>query len=301
MKSKNKNLNTLGITLGFSGYLIFVLLDTLIKKYLIPVYPVFEINFFVSLFMLIPILITLSFFNSWHVLINNKIHIQLFRGSLGLLSGALIINSFKQHSFSEIYPILFSAPLILTILSFFFLKEKVGTRRWTAVLIGFFGVLIVSRPGTMHFTWSLFGLFISAIILATNIVIIRSFAKSQSAIAFSFYGSIASIILSSIFASRNFIYPSNNDLLIFLICGIICGVAALCISGASKILESSLFAPIQYVQLVAGFIFGYLFFGDIADIYEILGSLVIVMSGLFIIYRQNKLGIKSFVKDQLSE
>ncbi len=102
MKSKNKNLNTLGIILGFSGYLIFVLLDTLIKKYLIPVYPVFEINFFVSLFMLIPILITLSFFNSWHVLINNKIHIQLFRGSLGILSGALIINSFKQHYFSEI-------------------------------------------------------------------------------------------------------------------------------------------------------------------------------------------------------
>ena len=299
IKQKNTNLNSLGITLGFSGYLIFVLLDSIIKKYLVSSYPVFEINFFISMFTLIPITITLFFFNSWHVLLNSKIHIQLLRGCLGLLCGALIINSFKQHALSEIYPILFSTPLILTIFSHFFLREKVGIRRWSAVLIGFIGVLIVSRPGTIHFTWALFGLFIAAIILATNIIIIRSLAKSQSAIAFSFYGSIAGLILSAIITSRNFIYPTNNDLFIFLICGIICGIAALCISGASKMLESSIFAPIQYVQLVAGFILGYLFFGDLPDMYEIFGSLIIIFSGLFIIYRQNKLGIKTFVKDQV--
>jgi len=299
INQKNTNLNTLGIILGFSGYLIFVLLDSIIKKYLVFSYPVFEINFFISMFTLIPIIITLFFFNSWHVLLNSKIHIQLLRGCLGLLCAALIINSFKQHALSEIYPILFSTPLILTIFSYFFLREKVGIKRWSAVLIGFIGVLIVSRPGTIHFTWALFGLFIAAIILATNIIIIRSLAKSQSAIAFSFYGSIAGLILSAIITSRNFIYPTNNDLYIFLICGIICGIAALCISGASKMLESSIFAPIQYVQLVAGFILGYLFFGDLPDIYEIFGSLIIIFSGLFIIYRQNKLGIKSFVKDQL--
>ena len=61
-------------------------------------------------------------------------------------------------------------------------------------------------------------------------------------------------------------------------------------------LESSIFAPIQYIQLAAGFIFGYLFFGDLPDIYELLGSVVIIFSGLFIIYRQNKLGIKSSSK-----
>ena len=175
-----------------------------------------------------------------------------------------------------------------------------GLRRWIAVLIGFIGVLIVSRPGTIHFTWSLFGLFIAAIILATNIIIIRSLAKSQSAIAFSFYASIAGLILSSILTSQNFIIPTNMDLFIFLICGIICGIAGLCISGASKMLESSTFAPIQYVQLVAGFMFGYLFFGELPDIYEIFGSIVIIFSGLFIIYRQKKLGIKSFAKDYIS-
>ena len=208
---------TLGLILGLSGYLIFVLLDSLIKKYLVINYPVFEINFFISLFTLIPIFIILLFLKKWHVLINNKIHIQLFRGCLGMICGALIINSFKNHTLSEIYPILFSMPFILTIFSYFFLREHVGIRRWMAVIIGFLGVLIVARPGTIHFSWSLFGLFISAIILATNIIIIRKLAKSQSAIAFTFYGSISGIILSGFITRNNFIVPNTLDLYIFIV------------------------------------------------------------------------------------
>ena len=72
----------------------------------------------------------------------------------------------------------------------------------------------------------------------------------------------------------------------------------LCISGASKILELSIFAPLQYVQLVAGFIFGYLFFKDLPDTFEILGSLIIIISGLFIIYRESKLGLRPFTNKQ---
>ena len=59
-------------------------------------------------------------------------------------------------------------------------------------------------------------------------------------------------------------------------------------------LESSLFAPLQYFQLIAGFVFGYIFFGDVPDYYEVTGSLVISLSGLFIIYRDYQTGIKSF-------
>ena len=212
----------------------------------------------------------------------------------------MIINSFKNHSLNEIYPILFSTPLILTIFSYVFLKERVGLKRSIAVLIGFVGVLIVCRPGTLHFTWSLFGLFISAIILATNITIIRSFANTQSAIVFTFWGSISGIIFAGILTIKNYSPIRDGDLIIFVFCGIICGIAAMCLSAASKILESSTFAPIQYIQLFVGFIFGYIFFKDLPDIYEIAGSLVIILSGLFIIYREYMLGIKSISKDYLN-
>ena len=127
------------------------------------------------------------------------------------------------------------------------------------------------------------------------IIIIRKLANSQSSIAFAFYGSCAGLILSGIFTTQNFVPIINNyHFLIFIICGIVGGAGGLCISGASKILESSVFAPIQYVQLIAGFVFGYLFFKDLPDTFEILGSLIIIISGLFIIYRESKLGLRPF-------
>ncbi len=288
----------LGIFLGFAGYTIFVFLDSIIKKYLVHHYPVLEINFYICLFSLIPISIALQFISGWHVLINNKVHIQLFRGFLGLICAAIIINSFKNHAFSEIYPILFSAPLILTIFSYFILKEKVGPRRIIAVLIGFVGVLIVSRPGTVHFTFSLFFLFIGAIILAVNVLLIRMYANNQSSIAFAFYGFLAGLVLSGLYAYYIYIPLKENHIYILFMCGIIAGTGGLCISAASKSLESSLFAPLQYFQLIAGFIFGYLFFNDLPDIYEIFGSLIISLSGLFIIYREYKVGIRPFMSKE---
>ena len=292
------NNNFLGIFLGFSGYTIFVLLDSIIKKYLVQHYPVLEINFYICLFSLIPILIALHFISGWNVLINNKVHIQLFRGVLGVICGAIIINSFKEHAFSEIYPILFSAPLVLTIFSYFILKEKVGPRRIIAVLIGFVGVLIVSRPGTIHFTFSLFLLFIGAIILAVNVLLIRMYANNQSSIAFAFYGFLAGLVLSAVFAYNVYVPLKENHIYIFLFCGVIAGTGGLCISQASKMLESSLFAPLQYVQLIAGFALGYLFFGDLPDAYEIIGSIVISLSGLFVIYREYKVGLRPFLSQE---
>ena len=139
------------------------------------------------------------------------------------------------------------------------------------------------------------GLFIGAFILAINVLIIRFLANSQSSIAFAFYGSVAGLFVSGIISYFNYIPVTLTDLLILILCGIIGGTAGLCISGASKILESSVFAPIQYVQLLVGFILGYLFFYDIPDKFEIIGSFIIVCSGLFLIYRENKLKIRPLV------
>ena len=119
-----KKNNFYGFVLGLSGYTIFVILDSIIKLNLVNKYPVLQINFYICVFAIIPTIAVLALTGNWIVLVNNKIHIQLFRGLLGITGGALVVNSFKHHSLTEIYPILFSAPLILTILSYFILKEK---------------------------------------------------------------------------------------------------------------------------------------------------------------------------------
>ena len=285
-----------GVSIGFAGYTLFVILDTIIKKYLVNGYSVFQINFYICLFSFIPTLITIQVLHKWHSLKNDIIVIQLTRGVFGLISGALVVYSFKNHALSEIYPILFSAPLFLTMISHFFLSEKVGFRRWTAVIIGFIGVLIVSRPGTIHFSISYLGLFISALLMAVNISLVRKFSNNQSSIAFTFYAFLSAALINGILSFNNHIFMTINDTLILLLCGIICGIGGNCLTIASKFLESSVFAPIQYSQLISGAVLGYIIFNDIPDFYEVFGSTIIIFSGIYIIYRETQKGIRPFIK-----
>ena len=287
-----------GVSIGFLGYTLFVVLDTIIKKYLANDYSVFQINFYICLFSFIPTIITIHFLHAWKTLKNDLILIQLLRGIFGLISGAFVVNSFRSHALNEIYPIMFSAPLFLIILSHFFLGEKVGIRRWSAVLIGFIGVLIVSRPGTIHFTMSYLGLFVSAFLIAINIALVRKFSKNHSSISFTFYAFLSAAIINGLLAMNNYMAMTFNDTMILILCGIICGVGGNFLTMASKNLESSVFAPIQYTQLFSGIILGYLVFSDLPDIYEIIGSIVIILSGVYIIYRETIIGVRPFNKKE---
>ena len=84
--------------------------------------------------------------------------------------------------------------------------------------------------------------------------------------------------------------------MILIFCGIICGIGGNCLTIASKFLESSIFAPIQYSQIFSGAILSYLFFAEIPDIFEIIGSIIIVSSGIYIIIRETNIGIRPYIK-----
>ena len=240
-----------GVSIGFLGYTLFVVLDTIIKKYLANDYSVFQINFYICLFSFFPTIITIHFLHAWKTLKNDLILIQLIRGIFGLISGAFVVNSFRSHALNEIYPIMFSAPLFLIILSHFFLSEKVGIRRWSAVLIGFIGVLIVSRPGTIHFTMSYLGLFVSAFLIAINIALVRKFSKNHSSISFTFYAFLSAAIINGLLAMNNYMAMTLNDTMILVLCGIICGVGGNFLTMASKIwnqVSLRLFNILNYFQ-----------------------------------------------------
>ncbi len=84
------------------------------------------------------------------------------------------------------------------------------------IFVGFIGVLIVSRPGTIHFTFSLFLLFIGAIILAVNVLLIRMYATNQSSIAFAFYGFVSGLVLSSFLVYNNYVPLKGSDIYVFI-------------------------------------------------------------------------------------
>ena len=295
MNKLNSKENFLGFFLGVIGYTIIVLVDSIIKLKIVANYPVIQISFFICTGAFMPILTTIFFLKQWNILINNKIYLQLLHGVFGLIHGSLIIYSLKFHSLIEIYPILFSTPLILTICAYLFLKEKIGLEKLLIVSVGFLGVLFVARPGTIHFTFPLFGLFIAAIIQAIRVLVIRH-SKDQSSLAFTFYGCLSAFIISGLISIQNYTIIPKADLTIIIMCGSIAGLGGLCFALASKLLESSLFAPIQYIQIVVGFLMGYIFFGDLPDTYEFIGSVIIMLSGLLVIYRGNEVQISSILK-----
>ncbi len=283
------NKNYTGYFFGISGYIILVFVDSVIKKFLLNDYPLIKICFFISGFSFIPLFIVIIYNNQFrYVFFTSKIALLMIRGILNVTAFLLIFQSFKKHSFGEIYPILFSAPLILTIISIFILKESVNLKRWLAVIIGFVGVLMIARPGTIHFSIEIFGLLFAAIIFASTTAIIRSLHKTHSSLSVAFYGNIASFIFSGLITLNQYQSISGNDLIFFIFSGIFTATAWLCIIKSSIILESSMFAPIQYTQLAFGFILGFLIFYDVPDFFEIFGSLVILGSGLFIIYNNNE-------------
>jgi len=97
---------------------------------------------------------------------------------------------------------------------------------------------------------------------------------------------------------NNYIAMTLNDTMILILCGIICGVGGNFLTMASKNLESSISAPIQYTQLFSGIILGYLVFNDLPDIFEIIGSTIIILSGVYIIYRETIIGVRPFNKKE---
>ena len=120
--------------------------------------------------------------------------------------------------------------------------------------------------------------------MSASVILIRKYGNNQSSIAFTFYGFLSATIINGLLCSQNHNPLIQFDIYIFILCGVLIGIAGLFISVSARILESSVFAPIQYSQLLAGLILGYLFFRDLPDLFEIIGSIIIILSGIFIIY-----------------
>ena len=118
--------------------------------------------------------------------------------------------------------------------------------------------------------------------------------NNLSSLGFTFYGFLSATIINGLICSQNYNTLMKFDIYIFIFCGILIGVAGLFVSVSARTLESSIFAPIQYSQLFAGLIFGYLFFRDLPDFFEIIGSIIIILSGIFIIYKDTQSGIRPF-------
>ena len=180
----------------------------------------------------------------------------------------------------------FTAPLIVTALSVPILGEHVGWRRWLAVIVGFIGVLIVLRPGRGMLTPAALAILVAAFCYAALAISARKLATTESSLSLSVYVTTGPLLISSILVPGNYVTPTVNSWLLFLLAGFASACAWVGIIGGYRRAPPSMLAPFEYTALIGAAIAGYYIWGEVPDKWVIAGGTVIIGSGLFIVHRE---------------
>ena len=291
MKSVTKRIYLIDFSLAVLGYILFVLFDTLNKK-LTGSYHVSQIIFVNSISALLPIILFIQSRNGWVKLKKVNLKIHFFRSALMFFAMLAFITSLRHLSLVVMYSVAFTAPLMLTIGANLFLGEKVGWRRYTAIIIGFVGVVISLDPFNEPLNKYIYLTFLAPLSVSISWLIVRKYGQTENVYSFLIYGKIFLLIFSGVFLITNFVSMNLNDLIINFTSGIIRGIALIFIINSARHLPSSLFAPTQYIQIFAGATLGFLIFGDIPTLNNYLGNILIVGAGFYIIVRELTLSKK---------
>jgi|TARA_B110000027_G_C16112413_1_gene298405 drug/metabolite transporter (DMT)-like permease len=291
MKSVTKRVYLIDFSLAVLGYILFVLFDTLNKK-LTGSYHVSQIIFINSISALLPIILFVQLKNGWVKLKKVNLKIHFFRSTLMFLAMIAFITSLAHLPLIIMYSVAFTAPLMLTIGANLFLGEKVGWRRYTAIILGFIGVVISLDPFNEPPGKYIFLTFLAPLFVSISWLIVRKYGQKENIYSFLIYGKIFLLIFSGLFLVTNFISMNLNDFIINFTSGIIRGIALIFIINSARHLPSSLFAPTQYIQIFAGATLGFFIFGNVPTLNNYLGNLFIIGAGLYIIVRELTLSKK---------
>jgi drug/metabolite transporter (DMT)-like permease len=210
------------------------------------------------------------------------------RAFLGVIIFLINITAFQKLGLSLTYTLIFTAPFFATMISHFFLKDKIKGHRWKAILMGFVGIILVLKPWSAELNLIALLAIFSAFLIAVNHLTARKIGAEEPLLAFSLFGAIISLQVFGVmtFWDGTAKIPQNEDWLLFLLVAIFHTGAILLTTKAFASTDTSLVAPFQYVQLLWGTAFGVILFANIPDIWTGLGALVIVFSGIYMIYRE---------------
>jgi len=208
------------------------------------------------------------------------------RSICAMISPACAFFAFILLPLAQAYALLFATPLLITLLSIPVLNERVGAPRLIAVAIGLCGVLVVVRPGSSPLSWGHFFGIAAALSNALQSITVRKIGREERHVVLMLYPLLLNVVLSGIalifvYEPMQLIHLGGIGIVAFF------GFAAtLMMVYAYTVGEAAFVAPMQYSQILWAMGFGYILFGEIVDLYTLLGSAIIVFSGLFIIARE---------------
>jgi drug/metabolite transporter (DMT)-like permease len=215
--------------------------------------------------------------------------LQLLRVILSTLEVAAFFLATVYLPLADVITYYLACPIFVTALSAIVLRERVGWRRWSAVVIGFCGVLIALRPSAQTVSWPAMIALAGCMAFAVLMLITRSLRATSDIVLASaqFMGTFA---FGVVLAPFGWITPTLGSLSLFVAAGCISVCALLCGNRSLKLAPASLVVPYQYSMIIWAVMFGYLVFGDVPSVATIAGATIIIGAGFYIFLRERELG-----------
>ena len=271
------------------GAAVLTLNDALIKV-LAERYPTGEMLFIRGLFVWPWILVFALRSGGLSSLRIHNVRGQALRGACVIAGAFLFINGLRHLALADAIAIAFTGPLFITALAPVVLGERVGWRRWAAVLTGFAGVLFMLRPGSDVLQWAVIFPLGAAICGGLRDLITRRIAGTETTGAV--LAVTTTVVLLSGLATAPFtdwVPPQRSDLVMFAASGVLIAIAHTLMIEAFRRGEATLVAPFKYSSLIWATLFGYLIFGDLPDPWTVAGAGIIVLAGLYVFRREAQL------------
>ena len=215
----------------------------------------------------------------------------ILRTAVAVCAGVTVFYAFSVLPLAQVYAILFAIPLLVTALSVPILGEVVRLRRWIAVLIGLGGVLVVLRPGSTDLNFGHAAAVTAAVCSALASTIVRKIGSEERPVVLLIYPMVASFVASALMLP--FVYQPMpiRDLGLAALIALFAHMATRFIIQAYRTGEASTVAPMQYSQIIWAGLFGYVVFDEVPDAMTFLGAAIIILSGIYILWRENRPGL----------
>ena len=274
------------ITFNLLAWVMLPIMDGF-AKYLSSDLPVLQITwarYFFTVAFTFPIMF---FFYRNQLKWSEKPKLQFLRGLILLTANICFFYSISVISLAKALTLAFVAPLIVTAFSPIFLSEKVGLRRWLAVIIGFIGSLVVIRPGFVEINLASLAALGTGVMYGFYLIITRKLSTSDNPLLTLLLTGVVGAIIISIVMPFVWVKPTLNEWFMMAAIGIFACVGHLFLILSLKYADASKLAPFSYFEIITNIIIGYYFFSDFPDNWTFLGLFIIVISGIYISRREN--------------
>lgn len=285
MPSQSESLRGIGFLV--SALVLFSVMDVLIKL-LSADYGTFQIVFFRSALALLPIGILVMRSGGLMAIRTSRPGGHVLRSLIG--TGALLcfFYSYKYMPLADVYAIHFAGPLFLTALSGPMLGEPVGWRRWSAVGVGFLGVVVMIQPGAGVFSAIALIPLLGAVFYAFAMIFVRKLSRTETNAAIVFYFTLTGLGVGLIGMLPDWKTPDASGLFLLVCVGLLGGCAQILMTQAFRSATAATLAPFEYTAMIWAVLFGYLVFADFPTPPIVTGALIVSASGLYILHRETR-------------